>query len=65
MSNTTSSVLGGGDEEFDWRGNPIQKQAVQGPTKEQIEKQTRQEIARLEERIKALKSNLVDNEGAD
>ena len=65
MGNTTSSVLGGGDEEFDWRGNPIQKQTVQGPTREQIQEQTKQEIARLEDQIKALKSTLVDNEGAD
>jgi len=64
MSNTTSSVLGGGDEEFDWRGNPIQKQAPKGPTKEQIQEQTRKEIARLEAQIEALKSTLVDNEGS-
>ena len=64
MGNTTSSVLGGSNEEYDWRGMPISK-SQSTPNKEQIKSQIEQEVTRLEEQIKALKSSLVDNEGAD
>ncbi|MGA1739163.1 MAG: hypothetical protein ACO4AM_07780 [Candidatus Nanopelagicaceae bacterium] len=64
MTNTSANLFGGGGEETDWRGIPIEKEP-EGPTQEQIEAQIKQEITRLEEQIKALKSSLVDNEGAD
>lgn len=65
MGNTTSSVLGGNNEEYDWRGIPIPKKEIATPNQEQIEEQIKQKIADLEKQVEALKSSLVDNEGAD
>lgn len=62
MGSTTANLFGGGGgEEVDWRGIPIQKKEQPAPIVENVEEQ----IKSLELQIEALKKRLVDSEGAD